>query len=30
MCSHKIKIENIKEIDTEILNWVKTAYEKAG
>ena len=29
MCSHKIKISNINEIDTEIMNWIKTAYENA-
>lgn len=30
MCSHKIKIEDIKDIDTEILKWLKTAFENAG
>ncbi|PRZ19389.1 DUF4287 domain-containing protein [Flavobacterium granuli] len=30
MCSHKIKIADINEIDNEILNWIKTAYENAG
>ncbi|MEE1884966.1 DUF4287 domain-containing protein [Pedobacter flavus] len=30
MCSHKIKIMDINEIDREILNWIKMAYEKAG
>lgn len=30
MCSHKIKISNINEIDAEILNWIKAAYENAG
>lgn len=30
MCSHKIKIADINKIDTEIINWIKTAYEKAG
>lgn len=29
MCSHKIKIADISEINTEILNWIKTAYEYA-
>jgi predicted transport protein len=29
MCSHKIKIADISEINTEILNWIKTAYENA-
>lgn len=29
MCSHKIKISDINEIDTEIMNWIKTAYENA-
>lgn len=30
MCSHKIKITDIKEIDAEIMNWIKTAYTSAG
>lgn len=30
MCSHKIKITDIAEIDNEILNWIKKAYENAG
>ncbi len=29
MCSHKIKIANINEIDNEIMTWIKTAYENA-
>lgn len=29
MCSHKIKISDIKEIDNEIINWLKAAYENA-
>lgn len=29
MCSHKIKIADVCEINTEILNWIKTAYENA-
>ena len=30
MCSHKIICTDISEIDTEILGWIKTAYENAG
>lgn len=30
MCSHKIKISNINEIDNEIFSWIKKAYENAG
>lgn len=30
MCSHKIKISDIDEIDREIMNWLKTAYDNAG
>ncbi|MDD3459311.1 MAG: DUF5655 domain-containing protein [Weeksellaceae bacterium] len=30
MCSHKIKISSIEEIDTEVLEWIKKAYENAG
>jgi predicted transport protein len=29
MCSHKIKIEDINDIDKEIIDWIKTAYENA-
>lgn len=29
MCSHKIKISDIKEIDEEVINWIKNAYDKA-
>ncbi|GAB4395468.1 MAG: DUF4287 domain-containing protein [Microscillaceae bacterium] len=29
MCSHKIKISDINEIDSEIMNWLKAAYENA-
>lgn len=29
MCSHKIKIADISEIDTEVLSWIKIAYENA-
>lgn len=30
MCSHKINITDIKDIDREVLEWIKTAYENAG
>jgi len=30
MCSHKINITDIKEIDKEVLEWIKTAYDNAG
>ncbi|MBU3661249.1 MAG: DUF4287 domain-containing protein [Flavobacteriales bacterium] len=30
MCSHKIKITDINEIDTEVINWLKKAYDNAG
>ncbi|MGV8815769.1 MAG: DUF4287 domain-containing protein [Gelidibacter sp.] len=29
MCSHKIKIANINDIDSEVINWIKNAYENA-
>lgn len=29
MRSHKIKIADINEIDKEVINWIKTAYENA-
>ena len=30
MCSHKIKLTEIKDIDGEVLDWLKLAYENAG
>jgi predicted transport protein len=30
MCSHKIKIADIREIDEEVLSWIKAAYDNAG
>lgn len=30
MCSHKIKIADINDIDKEVVDWIKTAYENAG
>lgn len=30
MCSHKMSISGIKDIDKEVLNWLKTAYQNAG
>ena len=29
MCSHKIKVADVSEINTEILHWIKRAYENA-
>lgn len=29
MCSHKINISDIKDIDKEVIAWIKTAYENA-
>lgn len=30
MCSHKINISDINDIDPEVIGWIKTAYENAG
>lgn len=30
MCSHKINLANIKEIDKEVIDWIKLAYNQAG
>ncbi len=30
MCSHKINIADIKDIDKEVINWLQTAYDHAG
>jgi hypothetical protein len=30
MCSHKINIADISEIDKEIIGWIKAAYDNAG
>ncbi len=30
MCSHKINLSDAAEVDAEVLNWIKTAYDHAG
>jgi len=30
MCSHKINLVDIKDIDKEVIEWIRTAYENAG
>ncbi len=30
MCSHKINLADIKDVDDEVIGWIKTAYEHAG
>lgn len=30
MCSHKINISGMDDIDTEVIGWIKSAYENAG
>ncbi len=30
MCSHKINLASLTDIDKEVINWIKTAYENAG
>lgn len=30
MCSHKINLSDITEIDNEVIDWIKLAYEQAG
>ncbi len=30
MCSHKINLADIKDIDKEVIEWIRTAYDKAG
>ena len=30
MCSHKMNLTDINEIDTEVMKWIKTAYDNAG
>lgn len=30
MCSHKINLADIKDIDKEVIEWIKTAYDNAG
>ena len=29
MCTHRVQISNVKEIDNELKNWIKEAYEKS-
>lgn len=30
ICSHKINLSDLKEIDKEVINWIKMAFDKAG
>jgi hypothetical protein len=30
MCSHKINLTDVKDIDTEVIGWLKLAYDNAG
>ncbi|MFK8008376.1 MAG: DUF5655 domain-containing protein [Saprospiraceae bacterium] len=30
MCTHRVKLTDPKEVDKELTNWLKEAYEKAG
>jgi len=30
MCSHKVKLAGISEVDGELLGWIRTAYDQAG
>jgi hypothetical protein len=30
MCSHRINLAGIEEIDQEVMDWIKAAYDKAG
>jgi predicted transport protein len=30
MCNYKVKLTDVKEVDAELLAWIKTAYEAAG
>ena len=29
MCTHRVRLENVKEIDNELINWLKEAYQMA-
>lgn len=30
MCTHRIKVEDEKQVNNELINWIKQAYEQAG
>jgi hypothetical protein len=30
MCQYKVRLSDAKEVDRELLGWIKTAYENAG
>jgi len=30
MCNYKVKLTDVKEVDAELIAWIRTAYEAAG
>jgi len=30
MCSHRVKLSDVNEIDNELIEWMKESYQKAG
>ena len=30
MCSHRVRLQDVKDVDKEVLGWLKAAYEQAG
>ena len=30
MCTHRVRLESVNEVDKELISWLKEAYEKAG
>ena len=30
MCNYKVKLTDVKEVNAELIAWIKTAYEAAG
>ena len=30
MCSHRVRLETVKDIDKEVKDWIREAYKRAG
>jgi hypothetical protein len=30
MCSHKVRLESVEQVDDELVGWLRQAYDRAG